>query len=115
ISRKQSRGRCWPLECSSRGRLICDLDRGLKFGAAIVTGPDVVDPAREVEARLLGHQQTTAAMRAIRALGLHTTFRRMDRLRPSEGRGRDHRFSPRILTEPLRYLACPDGAAATAA
>ena len=35
---------------SSRNRLALDLDRGLKGGTAIVTGPKVVDPAAEIEA-----------------------------------------------------------------
>jgi hypothetical protein len=54
-----------------------DLDRGLKFGAAIVTRPEVV-----------GHQQRAAAIRAIRPLP--SIFVRMNGLRPRETRGLDN-------------------------
>ena len=37
-------------DTASRNCLAVDLDRGLKFGAANVAGPEVVDPAGEIEA-----------------------------------------------------------------
>jgi hypothetical protein len=35
---------------ASRNGGECDRDRGLKFGAAIVTSPKVIDPAGVIEA-----------------------------------------------------------------
>jgi len=40
----------------SRNGPAADVDRGLELGAANVTGPEMVDPAGEIEAWLLGHQ-----------------------------------------------------------